>query len=181
MTNIIQDGDGRLFEVVEGELTQDEQYVLVWQDIAAAVDANEADGMTRADALDAALIAAGRKAVFVQRIPNAVDPGPSDGVSRIYFWNTDGTHPRPGFMGRALERPSKGFYERCRAEAQAMLDAANAQGDSASIDTIKTTAAAAIAAAEAAIAAIDALPSDARGHSVEVIDAKIAETRAARG
>lgn len=130
---VLQDGNGRTFEVVEGELEQGEQYALAWQDIEPQIAALEVSGVTRADALTAALGAAGRKSVFVRRIPNAVDPGPSDGVSRVYLWNTDGTGPRPGFLMRALERPNTGFYERRRTEAETLIADAQAASDEARV------------------------------------------------
>lgn len=144
MTDYIQDGDGRLFEVVEGSLGQDERYTLVWQDIADSVDLYEGMGMARGEALTAALAAVDRKSVFVQRVPNSVDPAPSDGVHRVYLWNTDGMQDRPGFLARALERPSKGFYERRRADAAAASDAAI---------TAKTEAQEALVSVEASIGA----------------------------
>lgn len=217
MTAYIQDGDGRLYEVVEGSLDQDEQYVLGWQDIADKIDAQEAKGITRAEALTAALLAEGRKAVFVQRVPNTVDPAPSDGVHRVYAWNTDGSTHRPGFLVRALERPSKSFFERRlveaqaaeaqsetrRAEAAAALERIDASLEAATtlreyrtaveggaleektrlqivVDTntvVRDQAAAGVAEATDAIAVVEQIGP---GHSVEVVTAKIAETRARR-
>lgn len=150
MTDYIEDGGGRLYEVVEGELAQGEQYALVWQDIEPQIAAFEAGGMLRNDALDAALATAGRKSVFVRRIPNSADAAPSDGVHRVYLWNTDGEgNSRPGFLMRALERPSTSFYAKQRAGAEQLLGQVSTAIDAASVE---------LAAIETELAAAKTLP-----------------------
>lgn len=123
----ITDADGREYRVIEGELFQGEPYVMVWEDLAAEVDAEEAAGGTRNEALTAVLRRTGRNPVFIERIPNAVDPQPSDGVARVYLWNTDGKgNIRPGALMRANERPSDSFYAKQQEAAERVLADATA-------------------------------------------------------
>lgn len=123
----ITDADGREYRVIEGELFQGEPYAMVWEDLAAEVDAEEAATGKRGEALTAVLQRNGRNPVFIERIPNSVDPQPSDGVARVYLWNTDGNGvTRPGYLMRANERPSDSFFQKQQQAAESVLADATA-------------------------------------------------------
>lgn len=117
---IIETADGNAYEVLTENLEQEEVFEHQWQDLAAEIDAEEAQqpdiSKCRNCAVSAVLERHGRKTVLVRRIPRdglgpqgqPLDNSPSDGISRVYSWNV----VNEGALGKSLEQPSIAFFQK---------------------------------------------------------------------
>ncbi len=129
ISNIIRDGSGNLYEVVEGTLPDQYNLNVYTAQLKNEKEAYQAEHGVRADeAWDAVLAAAGVEYVFIS--PLGLE---FDGVAKVYFWDA-----RTGVLSHALERPSTQFFTRLietlepsdtnRAKLQVQLDALNRMG-----------------------------------------------------
>lgn len=123
---MITDGDGTQWTVVGGaSLPTPYALAPAMEAIEPQVRGRVAGGENADDVQEELLTAAGFPPIYVQRIPDARNPGPPEGHQRVYVW--DGSTLLMG-----LERPSRAFYEGVKrradspaaeAEAQLRLDA----------------------------------------------------------